>query len=167
MIDLFEQALPGAQVVGIEFSPELAGLARDRGHRPLRADVCMVPLREGVFDAVVGCAVIEHLRQPLRMIEEARRVLRRGGLVLLTSPSPFWEHVATAVGHLADDQHHFALDIPAIVQMLRATGFGIVATEKFMLSPVGMPAERSVEVVLRKAGMGWLLANQIVVGRRL
>jgi len=94
-------------------------------------------------------------------------VLRRGGLVLVTTPSPFWEHAATAVGHLADDQHHFSLDIPALVQMLRGTGFGIVTTRKFMLSPVGMPAERSVEGVLRRAGLDFLMANQIVVGRRM
>lgn len=63
---------------------------RDAGeHRfhAIRADVERLPLGTGTFDAVLGIDVLEHLRHPERMLDEAARVLRPGGRVLLTFPA--------------------------------------------------------------------------------
>lgn len=46
------------------------------------------PLADGRFDAVVMTEVFEHLREyPFRSLEEARRILRPGGLLVLTTPN--------------------------------------------------------------------------------
>jgi SAM-dependent methyltransferase len=166
MLDIFARALPGARMFGVEYSTDLAVHARSRGHVVVRADASDLPMRSACVDAVVGCAVIEHLRQPLRLLQEAKRVLRPGGLIVLTTPSPFWEHLATAVGHLQDEQHHFSLDLHDLTQMLRGTAFEVLASDKFMLSPVGMPLERSLEAALKQARLHFMMANQIVIARR-
>lgn len=41
------------------------------------------PFRDGSFDTVVGFSMLTYLPEPVRMIEEARRVLRPGGVLIL------------------------------------------------------------------------------------
>jgi SAM-dependent methyltransferase len=46
------------------------------------------PLEDESFDVVVLTEVLEHLREfPARALEEARRILRHGGLLVLTTPN--------------------------------------------------------------------------------
>lgn len=44
------------------------------------ADVYSLPFPDGFFDAVFAHAVLMHLREPVRALEEVRRVLRPGGI---------------------------------------------------------------------------------------
>lgn len=41
------------------------------------------PFRDGSFDTVVGFSMLTYLPEPVRMIEEAHRVLRPGGVLIL------------------------------------------------------------------------------------
>ena len=49
-------------------------------------DVCGTSFPDGVFDAVVSNEVIEHLIKPERMLSEIKRVLRPGGVAVLSTP---------------------------------------------------------------------------------
>lgn len=44
------------------------------------------PIQNDSFDAVVMFSVIEHLHEPLRVLEECHRVLRLGGVVFILTP---------------------------------------------------------------------------------
>jgi SAM-dependent methyltransferase len=48
-------------------------------------DIGALPFRGGVFDAVVNIQVLEHLREPGAGIAEMARVLKPGGLLILTT----------------------------------------------------------------------------------
>ena len=50
-------------------------------NRPLPIPSCTV-------DAAVSLAVLEHLTEPLEFLREVRRILRPGGVLLLTTPTP-------------------------------------------------------------------------------
>jgi SAM-dependent methyltransferase len=80
-------------VVAGDFDP--ACLERCRawygGRIPLhRLDAQALPLRDGAFDAVILFEAIYYLREPLRFLTEARRVLRAGGRVLMALPNKRW-----------------------------------------------------------------------------
>ena len=49
------------------------------------ADICALPFREGVFDAVINIQVLEHIREPRRCVEEMARALKPGGQLILTT----------------------------------------------------------------------------------
>jgi SAM-dependent methyltransferase len=55
------------------------------------ADAHELPFVDGVFDAVVATAVLEHVAEPPRVAQEIHRILRRSGLVY--SEIPFMQQV--------------------------------------------------------------------------
>ena len=50
------------------------------------ADAQAMPFRDGSFDAAVSFAVLEHVAEPSKVVAEAFRVLRPGGLVYIDVP---------------------------------------------------------------------------------
>jgi SAM-dependent methyltransferase len=50
------------------------------------ADGQFLPFRDAAFDAVITEAVLEHVREPRRVVDEIRRVLRPGGYVCAAVP---------------------------------------------------------------------------------
>ena len=44
------------------------------------------PFPEGTFDAVVCSDVIEHVNEPLALLRESRRVLKPGGIMIVSTP---------------------------------------------------------------------------------
>ncbi len=45
-----------------------------------------LPFRAGSIDTVLGLSMLDHVPEPSRLLEEARRVLRPGGILLLEFP---------------------------------------------------------------------------------
>ena len=77
----------GYEAWGTEVSA--SGLARLRGEgfRVLEGDLPGLRLEGGAFDAITLFEVLEHLPDPGLYLGEARRLLREGGALLLTTPN--------------------------------------------------------------------------------
>jgi SAM-dependent methyltransferase len=54
----------------------------------------LLPFRDAAVDRVVMSEVLEHVFEPDVLLDEVRRILRRGGLVLVTVPFAWDEHEA-------------------------------------------------------------------------
>jgi SAM-dependent methyltransferase len=78
------------EYIGVDWPSSLHDGAAD-----VRADVSEgVPLAGDCADAVVAFQVMEHLREPQRFLEECHRVVRPGGMLLLTLPFMWHVHEA-------------------------------------------------------------------------
>jgi len=53
----------------------------------LQADALNLPFKDESFDAVVSFDVIEHVQDDLKFLSEIKRVLKRGGELLLETPN--------------------------------------------------------------------------------
>jgi SAM-dependent methyltransferase len=72
---------------GIDASREAVEAARARGHEVTLADADdPLPFADASFDGVVLKDVLEHVREPVALVREVRRVLRPGGRVFASSP---------------------------------------------------------------------------------
>ena len=94
-------AKAGASVVGVEYDKRGVEFAKqnlasaDPGKRLqcefMQGSVYELPFSPESFDLVVSCEVIEHLEEPAKMLSEAKRVLKQGGTLILTTPYRFTE----------------------------------------------------------------------------
>lgn len=83
----------GYEVTGLDASPRMVDVARDRAARDNLdvayevADVgARLPFGDGSFGGVLAILVIQHLPDPASFVTEIRRCLRPGGHLLLTAP---------------------------------------------------------------------------------
>ena len=56
----------------------------------LPGDCCAMPCADSAFDVVVSSECIEHTADPYEAIAEMYRVLRPGGMLILTTPNKLW-----------------------------------------------------------------------------
>jgi 2-polyprenyl-6-hydroxyphenyl methylase/3-demethylubiquinone-9 3-methyltransferase len=69
--------------VGFDLSFSALDLARSHGVVTLRADVCAAPFADRSVDVVCAGEILEHVADFDRVVEEACRVLRPGGLLVI------------------------------------------------------------------------------------
>lgn len=82
--------LDGNSIVGVDVDRTALARAEKRGLATTWADLDdPLPFADASFDVVVVAEVLEHLRLPERMLDEARRVLRPGGLLVGSVPNCF------------------------------------------------------------------------------
>lgn len=55
-------------------------------------DIAKVPVSDNVFDGVILAEVLEHVEDPLKVLEEAFRVLKAGGRLFVTTPFQYPIH---------------------------------------------------------------------------
>ncbi|HEX4637796.1 MAG TPA: class I SAM-dependent methyltransferase [Rhizomicrobium sp.] len=80
----------GWQVLGFEPSRAAANYARKRGQAVVNDFFSAAEAREhGPFDVISMSMVLEHVRDPIGLIEEARSLLVPGGLLFVASPNDF------------------------------------------------------------------------------
>jgi SAM-dependent methyltransferase len=94
-----ELARRGAWVSALDFSPEALRLSRQVSGqaRLVRGDALATPFPEGSFDLVYHQGLLEHFRDPLRLLRENYRILKHGGLVLVDVPQRY--HLYTLMKH--------------------------------------------------------------------
>lgn len=80
----------GWQVLGFEPSPAAADYSRARGIAVVNDFFSAAKAKaHGPFDAVSMSMVLEHVRDPIPLIEEVRNLLVPGGLLFVASPNDF------------------------------------------------------------------------------
>lgn len=97
-----------------------------------------LPLRSASFDLVIATELIEHVRYPLRMLQEVGRVLNEEGELLVSTPNPSHLESRLAMlllGYFLPDRHdhgdgdvghiHF-LDPNFLRRLLRQSGFRVM-----------------------------------------
>ena len=87
---LTQHYVEGNQVVGLDIDRDALERAAELGIETCWADVeDAFPFDDASFDVVVAGELLEHVRDPLHVIEECGRVLRPGGTLVGSVPNAF------------------------------------------------------------------------------
>ena len=166
MLEELRRRMGALTFLGLDLSYPLLRAHPAEGVSKVQAEAQCLPLRAGSADAVIATAVIEHGDSPRIMLEECSRILRPGGLLVLTTPDPRMERLASTIGLLKETGYQYTLDRKQLREFAEGAGLRVLEVRKFMFSPVGCPAERTIERALRSIGLSVLLANQLMVARK-
>lgn len=97
-------------------------------------DVADMPLEDEVFDVVMCTEVLEHVPDPVRVVREISRVLKRGGMLIVTAPfnslthfAPF--HFSTGFNRFFYEHHLGKLDHEILEMTVNGNYFEYIAQE--------------------------------------
>ena len=139
------------RVVAVEPTPEMAAACRSRGVEVIEQRIEDVTERElARADVIVSFEVIEHLFDPKDLIAQAARLLKPGGLLVLSCPNGLGYDIAMlGAGSQAVDAEHVNLFNPAsLAALLERNGFDVVETT----TPGRLDAEIVRDAVLADPG---------------
>lgn len=148
-------AARGLQYVALDINQRLLAATRARGHAGIRAIAPVLPVADGQFDIVFASHVIEHspgYRDALTLLDEMRRVVRPGGLVVLIAPDylalreDFWN---------CDYSHSFVTTRRRLRQIMRDSRLQLVG-EQSLYGPLTGPAGQLGGALLGSRAMGAL-----------
>ncbi len=139
------------------------------------AEADAFPYEESQFDAVVCSEVLEHLRHdPLHMLSEINRVLRPGGLLVLTTPNiashaalyrllsgkhpQMWSQYYGAAG----DRHNREYAPKEVERMLAEAGFGDIQVDTFSVGPMSF----RIRLVALWTALPWVVRGDLDPLRR-
>lgn len=118
VVSAIKKKIPFERWTVLEVDPGRIVSVEDARVSTVHGDGCALTFADETFDTVVSLQVLEHVFEPLRMVRELARVLKRGGHAILLVPQ-------TSTTHLAP---HFYGNFSAfwIERALRESGLEIV-----------------------------------------
>ncbi len=84
------------EVYGVDISDTALEIAEERGviTKKININDEALPFEDNHFDAAVCLDVIEHVFEPVDLIKETFRVLKNGGLLVISTPNiRYWHHL--------------------------------------------------------------------------
>ena len=119
----------GWQASGVDISPYAAEQARNLGLDVRTGVLADAGYPDEYFDCVTMWDVLEHIPNPTKHMQEVRRVLADGGLVVIGTPNlghSAFRRKREHWRHLKPREHIFYFQRPSIVRLLHKTGFDVV-----------------------------------------
>lgn len=162
----------GASVTGIELHQDLVDFARENWARPnvdfQQFDVSSGPLpfANAQFSVVVSLETIEHVPDPLGLLREFRRVLRLGGLLLISTPQ----------APMGNPNHIHEFTLGELCRALEEAGFPVGSTftqqgaDEFLPCAAPAAGRQNFVVAGQKAGappLTWVADEQYELLRML
>ena len=173
----------GGEFTGIEYDQSLIESAPEfppniRLEQGDVAHLSYVP--DNSVDAITALAVLEHLRDPLSVVVEAKRILRPGGIFIATSPVPFWDKISDKIltkNKFGGGHHMTDMNKKAFLDLGKGADLEVVNFFYFMWAPIGFLPYLKIPVSAKFAWTvdrligklkvcNWLFVNQCMVFRK-
>ena len=118
----YQKYFPGAaRYFGIDLPAERSANKLEK-RADVYADLRRLPIADESFDVVLCTQVLEHVPEPERVISEAHRILRKGGMAVLTVPFMAAEH--------EEPHDYLRFTSFGITELLERSGFEAVRVKK-------------------------------------
>ncbi len=123
----------GFEVTGVELSNFATEMARNKGLNVVAGKLEDGKFPEGYFDVITMLDVVEHLTSPEEDLLEVKRILKKGGLLVINTPdaSSLWARVLGKYWQLIIPPEHVNYFSPNnLSQYLKGLGFKVKVNTK-------------------------------------
>jgi 2-polyprenyl-3-methyl-5-hydroxy-6-metoxy-1,4-benzoquinol methylase len=162
----------GAAVTSLDVGEQLlAEVARKCDTERVVGDLLALPFEDASFDVVICTEVIEHTITPQRAVAELARVLRPGGLLVLTTPNRAW-HFSVRLANALRLRPYEGLENWVrwrdLRRWLSEDRLELVEYRGFNALPFVLPITYGLITWLDRFGarFGWAMINILAVARR-
>lgn len=141
LLEIVANQFPTTKLTGIDISPEMLAIAKSRvpaGTQLLEATAAQLPFPDEVMDVVVCNSALHYFTDPIRCLNEIKRVLKPGGTLVLSD----WCHdylvcrCCAAFLRLTNRYFHRIYRVKELQAMLREVGLVAGKQECYRLSLV-------------------------------
>ena len=160
----------GWDYTGIDISAQMLRLSKSNGSKLVQGDGEEIPLRSSIFDTVFCLHTFHFIPEPLRCIEESRRVLKEGGFLVLIFEMDNWlRRLSLKTRLFESDQWYFT--IREVAGMMRSRGLTPIASGPVLKFPMAFYRRLPITKMLKqldasKNWPGWLATLGLVIGRK-
>ena len=123
----------GLHSYGTDISPEAPKFANDIPVAVADLENDELPYTETKFDFIFSKSVIEHMKEPMKLLEYSNQQLREGGTAIILTPS--WEHNYKGAFYI-DHTHVTPFTRASLEDALKMAGFQNVEVHYFYQLPV-------------------------------
>ncbi len=162
------------EVVGIESEKKAIGAAKSNMDKLVTGDVegLKLPFEQGYFDCIVYGDVLEHLRNPWKLLKEHTYYLKKGGCCIASIPNIShysiikgllkgkWQYASSGI---LDQTHMRFFTLEEIKKMFRDAGYTVEKEEKYIRAS---KSKKLLNKILR-GKIEYLLTEQYIVRGRL
>lgn len=103
--------------IGVDVNAAAVAWCREHGLPAIAMEPDRLPFDAGAFDGAILDNVLEHLRSPLPLLAEVRRVVRQGGNIVAGVPG--------RRGYASDPDHKVFYDQRALIALMTDAGFRV------------------------------------------
>jgi ubiquinone/menaquinone biosynthesis C-methylase UbiE len=119
--------LQGRSIIGLDLESTVCPVNYDA---VTVGDARQLPFRSNYFDTILAGEIIEHVEQPLQFLRNCRRLLKSGGLLVLSTPNPYYPPVILLNWFMIrkyfySPNHIFEIAPRFMARFLEQTGFSL------------------------------------------
>lgn len=132
------------QILALEMTPDLASTCRERGFDVFQMPVEQLDLPEQSIDVIASFETIEHLFSPKKFVLACKRLLRPGGLLVLSAPNYYgFDILALRENSNSIDHEHLNYFNPSsLPRLLTESGLEVI--------DIQTPGELDADIVRNK-----------------
>ncbi len=144
LLRMIRKNKPNLKLFGIDFSQVAVKRTQEYGFEARLSILPDIPYPDDCFDIIVSTEVLEHLENPEKTVRSFNRVLRKGGLVIVSVPKDMGpDH---CIEHVQD------FDEKALAELFKENGFQVEHLAVVDREPQRKPGASYV-LVGRKVGV--------------
>jgi len=145
---LIEAKKRGWEVYGTEFTDKQLAYLKDKGINTLKGKLTNNSFEDGLFDVIISSEVIAHINNPVEEMQQFHRLLRKGGVVYITTPNfnALERYLLKGDYEIIEYPEHLSYYTPTTINLLLTNnGF-----EKLKITTTGISIARIKKGIKRK-----------------
>jgi len=167
MMSMLEKKLSNATLIGLDLDLRLIKIAKRRHLDIINANIYGLCIRDNSINVALLCSTFKHLSNPYDALSEFYRILKPGGLLIITDPRPIVVRVGSIMGYFDRRYSKNIWSIRSVTRQMGRFGFVKIDQKYFMKLKQLKLLWPVFNLMNRVLGSSFGLSSQLIVCRKV